>query len=189
MASYGTRFSISRWIMPLIAAGLFTLPTMAQNQQGGPGGFDPSQFRQRMLDRVKDALGASDEEMQALGPKIEKVFTLQMEMNMGRAGMFRRNGGQGGQGGPGGQNAAGGQAAPATPQDSQPTSALVTATRELQAALDNKDSKPEDIKAKLQIYRDAKAAAKADLTKAQGELRDLLTQRQEATLVMMGMLD
>jgi hypothetical protein len=166
--------------MPLIAAGLFALPTIAQNQ---PGGFDPSQFRQRMLDRVKDALGASDEEMQALGPKIEKVFTLQMEMNMGRAGMFRRGGGQGG------QNAAGGQAAPATPQDSQPTSALVTATRELQAALDNKDSKPEQIKAKLQVYRDAKVQAKADLTKAQGELRDLLTQRQEATLVMMGMLD
>jgi hypothetical protein len=171
--------------MPLLAVGLFALPTLAQNQPGGPGGFDPSQYRQRMLDRVKTALDASDEEMQALGPKIEKVFTLQMEMNMGRMG-FRRSGGQGG---PGGQNGAGAQAAPATPQDSQPTSALVTATRELQAALDNKDSKPEQIKAKLQIYRDAKAAAKADLTKAQVELRDLLTQRQEATLVMMGMLD
>jgi hypothetical protein len=185
MATYGTRFSISKWIIPLVAVGLFALPTMAQNQPGGPGGFDPSQFRQRMLDRVKDALGASDEEMQALGPKIEKVFTLQMEMNMGRMG-FRRNGGQGGPGGQGGQP---GQAAPAAPQEGQPTSALVTATHELQTTLDNKDAKPEEIKAKLQAYRDAKAAAKAEMTKAQGELRDLLTQRQEATLVMMGMLD
>jgi Spy/CpxP family protein refolding chaperone len=59
----------------------------------------------------------------------------------------------------------------------------------LQTTLDNKDAKPEEIKAKLTALRDARNKAKEDLTKAQADLKELLTQRQEAVLVNMGLLD
>lgn len=179
MQARASQSFVTRWVLPALALGLLALPTFAQN--GGPGGPGGADFRQRMMDRMKEALGATDEEMQALGPKIEKIATAQREMTMGmRMMMFR------GQGGPGGQ---GGQGAPGGSQDNQQASALMTALRDLQTTLDNKDAKPEEIKSKLQVFRDAKAKAKADITKAQGELRDLLTQRQEATLAMMGILD
>ena len=52
-----------------------------------------------------------------------------------------------------------------------------------------KDAKPEEIKAKLAALRDAREKAKKDMTQAQADLRELLTQRQEAVMVMMGFLD
>lgn len=145
---------------------------------GGRGNFNPAQFRQRMLDRVKQQLGASDEEFTALSPKIEKVMQLQRDAG-GRGGFGGRRGG--GQGGPGGGQ---GGTPPTTPP-----SAVQTASTELQTTLDNKDAKPEEIKAKLDALRAAKAQAKQDLAGAQQELKGLLTQRQEAVLVEMGMLD
>jgi septal ring factor EnvC (AmiA/AmiB activator) len=63
------------------------------------------------------------------------------------------------------------------------------ATQELQATLDDKSSTADQITAKLAALRDAREKSKADLAQAQKELRELLTQRQEATLVMMGMLE
>jgi hypothetical protein len=62
-------------------------------------------------------------------------------------------------------------------------------SRDLRASLENKEAKPEELKAKLAAYREARQKAKADLTKAQEELRELLTVRQEAVLVMMGTLE
>jgi hypothetical protein len=59
----------------------------------------------------------------------------------------------------------------------------------LQAVLDNKDSKPDEIKSKLDALRDARGKARDQLTKAQGDLKSLLTQRQEAVLVTRGMLE
>ena len=54
--------------------------TQGQGQRRGQGGVrrgqgrsDPAQFRQRMDERMKQALGASDEESAVLKPKIDKV--------------------------------------------------------------------------------------------------------------------
>src|SRR6185503_6952150 len=41
---------------------------------GGPQRFDPAQFRQMMLDRLREQLKASDEEWGVLQPKLEKVM-------------------------------------------------------------------------------------------------------------------
>jgi Spy/CpxP family protein refolding chaperone len=150
-------------------AGLMALPTMAQPQ----GGFDPAQFRQQMNDRIKQMLGATDEEYQALQPKIEKLMTLQRD-SRGGMGFGRGRGGPGGP--PGGDPNA----------QQSPTQA---ATKDLQTALDNKDAKPEEIKAKLTALREAREKAKSEMTAAQKDLRELLTQRQEAVMVMMGFLD
>jgi len=140
---------------------------------GGPGGgnFDPAQFRQRMLDNVKEQLGASDEEMQVLTPKLEKVFSTQRDVNGGFGGGMRRGGGGGG----------GGDQAQQTP--------VAKARQDLRTTLEDKNASPETIKAKVTAYRDARAKAQEDLKGAQADLKKVLTERQEAVLVSMGMLE
>jgi len=150
-------------------------------QQGGRRNFDPAQYRQRMMDRLKTELGATDDEMTALGPKIEKVMTLQRDAG-GRG--FRGRGG-GGPGGPGGPGGTGGTPPPVDPN----ASVVQKASADLRAVLENKDAKPDEIKAKLDALRAARADAKTQLAAAQQELRGLLTQRQEAVLVESGMLE
>jgi hypothetical protein len=154
-----------------------------QNGRPGRGQFDPAQRRQRMIQGMKDQLGASDEEMAALSPKIEKVMQLQRDAR-GGGGFGRRGGGPGGPGGPGGTGGAPGGA----PTDAN-ASPVQKASADLRSTLDNKDAKPDDIKAKLDALRAARTQAKQDLTAAQQELKGLLTQRQEAVMVEMGMLD
>jgi len=59
----------------------------------------------------------------------------------------------------------------------------------LQTVLENKDASPEEIKAKLNALRTTRAKREAELKTAREELRKVLTLRQEAQLVLMGMLD
>jgi hypothetical protein len=59
----------------------------------------------------------------------------------------------------------------------------------LRSALADSSTSPEDIKTKLQALRDARKKAAADLETARGDLQKVLTLRQEATLVEMGILD
>ncbi len=47
----------------------------------------------------------------------------------------------------------------------------------------------EELKAKLAALRDARAKARADLEAAQKDLQEVLTPRQEAVLVAMGMIE
>ncbi|MEI8198332.1 MAG: hypothetical protein WCI73_20760 [Phycisphaerae bacterium] len=168
-------------------------PGGAATTQGGGGGgrggrnFDPAAFRQRMQDNLKQQLGTTDDEFKALQPKIEKVQNLQRDALMSRfmGGMGGR-GGRGGPGGPGGGFGGGpGMAAP----DPATLSPTAKATQELRTVLENKDAKAEDIKAKLTALREAKAKAREDLKTAQKDLTELLTQRQEAVLVEMGILE
>jgi peptidoglycan hydrolase CwlO-like protein len=182
----------------VLSVGAMTLPSFAQQNPGGGGqgqgqnggggggqggqngrGGNPQQWRQRMMDNLKEQLGATDDEFTALQPKIEKVMQMQRDLGAGRMQMFR--GRNGGNGGPPGGNFGG--------NNNQDPSPLQQATTDLQTTLDNKDAKPEDIKTKLDAFRDAKSKVKDELTAAQKELKDLLTQRQEAVLVEMGILD
>lgn len=159
-------------------------PPGQPGQPGGRGNFDPAAMRQRMMDRLKEQLGASDDEMAALAPKIEKVMQLQRDAGGGgMRGMF--GGRRGGQGGPGGNGGPGGPPGGATANES-PVRQKAT---DLRTLLEDKDAKPDDIKAKLDALRAARAQAKQDLAAAQQELKGLLTQRQEAVMVEMGMLE
>jgi hypothetical protein len=173
--------------MPVMgqAAPAPTPPANNGGGAGGRGGFNP----QRMLDAIKTRMGATDDEFAAIQPKLEKVMQLQRDANGG--------GGRGGFGGGanGGRRNRGGAAADpnaapaATPAAAVQQSAVQKAAADLQAVLDNKDSTPADIKTKLDAFRAAKTQAKTDLTAAQTDLQSLLTQRQEAILVEMGMLN
>ncbi len=62
-------------------------------------------------------------------------------------------------------------------------------TEELRTVLENKDAKPDEIKAKLTALREAREKAKEELAKAQQGLRQGLNLRQEAQLVLMGLLN
>ncbi len=57
------------------------------------------------------------------------------------------------------------------------------------ALVRNKDSNKDDILAKVAALRDARSQAQADLVKAQSALRAVLTVRQEAVMIAMGILN
>jgi len=155
------------------------------NQNGGGrgngrGNFDPAQFQQRMMDDARDRLGASDDEWKVLQPKIEKLMTARRDaFSGGGPGGFGRGGRNRGGDGGGNRDSAGGP----------PPSALMQATDELRTTLDNKNATAEDISAKLKAVREAREKAQADVQSAQKDLKEVLTQRQEATLVSMGWLE
>jgi Spy/CpxP family protein refolding chaperone len=170
-----------KYIVLVLIAGLVGAVWMgtASSQQGGPpGGPGPGgvDYRQRMLDRIKENLGATDEEWQAIQPRVEAVQALlrQVRPTMMGGRMFGR----------GGQP----PAPPAGPGAPELTE-TEKATQALQAVLDNTQSKPEDIKQALTAYREARDKAKQELAKAQEELRKIVTPRQEARLVLLGLLE
>ena len=163
------------------------------NMQGppgqGPGGrmFDPEQMRQMMEQRMKEALGVTDDEWKVLGPRVMKVQELSRQANAGGRGMGMmfgrgRRGGPGGQGGPGGDR-------PGGRGMNRELTEVEKIQEELQTTLENTASTPDQIKQQLTKLRAAKEKAKQELAKAQQDLRQVLTLRQEATLVLMGLLD
>ena len=164
-------------------------------RSGQRGMFNPERMRQMMTQRMKEQLGASDEEWQVLGPRLTKVMTLtrQAQPAMGRG----RRGPQGGQGGPQGDQSRGPQGDQSRgPQGDRPRgsfgqeeTAVSKAGDALQTTLENASASSDEIKAKLTALRTAKEKATQDLAAAQKELREVLTLRQEAQLVLMGMLN
>jgi hypothetical protein len=126
------------------------------------------------LKSLQEPLGSSDDEFSALKPGLEKVVQAMREAGPGFPGFGRGPGGPGGFG---------------PPPSGQPVSEVDKARQELQATLDNADSGPDVIKAKLDSYRAALKKAKQDLAVARDALRSMLTVRQEAVLVDRGILD
>lgn len=154
-----------------------------ERQRGGGGNFDPAQFRERAMNRIKEQLGASDDEWKVIQPKVEKVMTAQRETRGGGFGFggFGGGGGPGGRGGGGGGGGGGG--------DQQPTTAVGKASQDLRTTLEDKNAAPETISKKLASLREAREKARKDVADAQKDLKEILTQRQEAVLVINGMLD
>jgi len=155
-----------------------------QGQRGQRGQFDPERMRQMMSQRMQEMFGATDAEWKILGPRVTKVQELSRQVQGGFRGgmMFGRRGGP--QGGPGGGRFGG---RPGTPGREQ--SEVEKATEGLRTLLENTSATPEQIKNQLTVLRGAKEKAKQQLAVAQKELRQIITVRQEAQCVMMGMLD
>jgi hypothetical protein len=154
-------------MVALVVAMLAPSFVQAQDQGGRRGNFDPAQFREQRLNRVKEQLGANDDEWKVLQPKISKVMEVQMQ-SFGGGGF-----GRGGRGG----------------GDNQPTTPVARASAELRTTLENKDAPADEIAKKLTALREAREKARAELQAAQKELKEVLTQRQEAVLVTNGMLE
>lgn len=143
--------------------------------RGGRGNFDPQQFRQRMMDNLKEQLEVTDDtEWNALQPLIQKVMDARMATfgGMGRGMMGRPRGGDNA-GDPGQRRGPFGQPNP----DAEA----------LQRAIDGKASNAE-MKAAIAKYQEARKAKQAELEKAQADLRKVLSLRQEAIATVNGLL-
>ena len=175
----------SFWI---VALGLMLgLPSFTFAQNRGGGGFDPSQFKERRMNDLKDQLGATAEEWTVIQPKLDKVLTEQFTQMASRFGGMRGGGGRtrGGDNNGGNNNAADRSSRPRPGADTP----IGKASAELRDAVDKKDTPQEEIATKLKALRDAKAKAKADLEAAQKDLQSVLTPRQEAVLVSNSVLE
>lgn len=189
------KIGVAACVLGLVIGGV----SLAQGGGGGQGGGrqrgqggggmrgDPAQFRQMMMERMKEQLGADDQAWKVIEPRLTKVMELNRQVNAGAGrgmmGMFR--GGRGGQGGDQGgpQNDRRGPFA----QDQE--TAVGKAMAQLQTTLENQNASPEEIKKQLTAVREAREKVRAELTAAQDDLKKILSVRQEAVLVTMGQLN
>ena len=161
----------------------------AQGQPGQrPGGrqFDPERIRQMMEQRMRERLGATEQEWKVLGPRVMTVAQLRREAagGFGRGGMFGGRG-RGPRGDRPGGDRPGGR--PGAPQ--RELTDVEKASDQLRTLLENTSAKPEDIKKQLTVLRASREKARQKLASAQQALRKVVTMRQEALLVLDGWLD
>lgn len=122
------------------------------------------------MERTKEQLGfTNDTDWSAVQPLVQKVMDAQRESFSGRFGRF-------GRGGPGGDNG-GNNGSTGNPERDA-----------LQQAVDS-NAPAAQIKAALEKYRTAQKAKQTKLEQAQEDLRKVLSQKQEAGAVLMGLLN
>ncbi|MDX9981210.1 MAG: hypothetical protein RBU25_14385 [Lentisphaeria bacterium] len=152
---------------------------LAQAPEGGRGErgprgergerFNPEQMRARMDAFMREQLGASEEEWAVLGPLVNEVGEKRRETMGGMGRMMGRRGGPDGQEGP--------------DAEANPEAAA------LHKALADENTPAADIQAKLEAFRKARTVKETELKEAREKLRAAVTARQEARLVLMGILD
>lgn len=169
-----------------VALGLSAGNLTAQERRGR-GDFNPEEFRTRMMERYREQLEVkSDDEWKVLEPRITKVMEARREV--GGMGFGRGPGGPGGfgrrgEGDQGGERRREGGDDRRRMLGGEPN----PDAEALQKAIESKAS-ADEIKAKLAKYRESRKAKEANLTKAQDDLRKVLSVRQEASAVLMGLL-
>lgn len=139
------------------------------------GGFDRASMQERMLGMMKERVGATDDEWTIIKPRLEKVMELSRNAG-GMRGMFGR--GRSSRGDRGSRE-----------ETEAPTEPVQIAADDLQKTLDKEAPSAAEIKAKLAALRGAREKNKQELVIAQQKLKEILTVKQEALLVMMGMLE
>ena len=182
---------LSLFALAICSSGVFAQQAQQQQQQpqgqqqwqGGPPNWqnmDPQQIQQmmqqRMMDNFRQQLAVTnDDEWGVIQERLQKVLKLKMDaMVSNGAGMWggmRRNGGNGG-----GFRAFQGMSQPDPSADS------------LRNALDA-GAPNAQVKAAMDKLRDSRKQKQAELAKAQDDLRSVLTIKQEAALLLAGMLD
>jgi hypothetical protein len=191
------------WMCAIATAGL-AIPAFGQAaggygngrgyNRGNGGQFDPSQIpqmmsnaQQRQLDRIKSELAMSDDDFSAIQPMVQQLIENQMANRFRRAGgMLRPAGAAGANAGQQGQNI---RQALANYNFGQAPSPLQDAIADLQNAVNDPDSSPDLIEAKLAAVRAARERQTQELQAVENQLRAVLTLRQEAVLTLSGLLD
>ena len=115
--------------------------------------------RRRAVDDLKEQLGVSDKEWPVVGPRLEAVYNLVHPLPQ-----FGRG-------------------------DGPPRTEVQQKSSELRELLRDQKAPVDQIKAKLGALRSAKEKARQELAAAQQSLRQLMTLRQEAVLVLNGLMD
>lgn len=158
-----------------------------------PGNFDPAQMRQRMMDRMREQMAVTDDaEWKAISDRIAKV----MDARRALGGMGGPGGGMGFGGPPGMRErpAGGPGAGPGQVREGGGPQGPGGFMREASPELDalrkavQAQAPNAEIKAKLAELRAARAKKEADLASAQDELKQVLSVRQEAVAVTLGLL-
>lgn len=142
-------------------------------QRGQRGNFDPAQMQQRIMERVQEQLGfTNDVEWDAVKPLVQKVMDARRDTmsNMVR-GMFgggrNRGGDQGNRGGMFGQQSPEAEALQKALEDNAPAS---------------------QIKDLLAKYKASQKAKQAKLEAAQDDLKKVLNTKQEAEAYLLGLV-
>jgi len=117
------------------------------------------QEHQRAIEDFKDRLGVSDNEWAVIKPRIEKVYDLVHPLPQMRVGSER------------------------------PKTEVEQRSSELRELLRNEGVPADQIKTKLAALRAAKEKVAQQLATVKQDLRQLMTLRQEAELVLSGLLD
>ena len=166
--------------------------TLAQNDNGGNndgggrrgggggfggGNFDPAQFQQRMMERIRGDLGfTNDTDWNAVQPLVQKVMDARRDAGgpgMGRMFGPRRNA----TGGDNGSPRRGGFMGQPSPE-----------AEALQKAIDD-NAPAAQIKELLAKYHASQKDKQAKLEQAQASLRKVLTAKQEAQASLLGLLN
>lgn len=164
---------------------------------------------------IKEVLGANEEQWKIIWPKLKKVRALGGSY---KPSLMIGSSGSGGSSGPGGGGASGSfglgtsggkehrkeiidnQTGSRTqvgwrwarPSDTKKPSEITVGDRideELLDLLENKEADEKEIRQKVEALREYREKANKEWAKAMQELREALTFRQEAMLIMMGTLD
>ena len=138
-----------------------------RGERGNRGNFDRSQIMERIMERYRENLGISVAEWKVVQPKVQAVMDNRISGASGIMSMF--GGSRRGRGGD--------------------SSTEKTPTSELRDLLEKDAPSKGEIKAKLAAYRADRKAREAKLKKAQEDLRQLLTLKQEAQAVLSGLLN
>jgi hypothetical protein len=162
-------------VVSLIGGPLVTQAADAgkdDRRRGGErGSFDPQAMQERMLNALRERLEITDdEEWKVISERIAKLNELRRSSQGGLIGMMA------GRGGPPGKGDRGSRPSGGSPEMSQLAFAI-------------RDKLPDaEIKNRLERLREVRKESEAKLTKAQEDLRAVLTVRQEAVAVMFGLL-
>jgi hypothetical protein len=165
---------------------------LAQPGQGGGADWanmNPEDMQkmiqQRLMQSMREQLGiTNNDEWSLIEKRLSKVSEIRMQSvmtaGMGMMGGMRMGGRMGGQGGPGGQGG-GMRGFPGMGQQDPNVESL-------QKVIDSNGSAAQ-IKAAVDKLRDSRKQKQDELAKAQADLRSVLTSRQEAILILSGMLE
>lgn len=156
--------SVNRIVLLVGLVGLLTASVTQQAAAQGDRAQRRREWQQRSEQRIKESLGVTNEEWEKLQPMIAKIQTLSRDATTSR--MRRQRGG-----------------------GSQPQTEVQKCVKELAALLENKNATSEEISRKLKALRKAREKAQKELKEARNKLRKAVTDRQEAQLVLHGILD
>lgn len=161
----------------------------APNRRGNGGPpRDPEEMRQRMSERMREQFAVTDDaEWKIIEGKIQKVTEARRAVGGGMGMAFGPGGFGGRRGGPGGEGERGDRGAGENRRFGDFGGQPSPEVEELRKAIDAKAS-PDEIKTKLAKVREARKANEAKLDAAQEDLKKVLSVRQEAVAVMMGLV-
>jgi hypothetical protein len=156
----------------------------AGGDRGDRRNMTPQDMQARMLNSLRERLEVTDdEEWKLISERVAKVMELRRSAGGGlpmMGAMAGRGGPPGGGAGPAGGEGRGARGGRGAPGGNAELAALSTAVR---------DKLPDaEIKARLERLRESRKENESKLTRAQEELRGVLTVRQEAVAVVFGLL-